>query len=166
MKTVLYFGFLMCLLLGAAVLYELSLQPVVPVVEEVVDVTPPEEVVPVVATTTPTSEEPTAASSTVTVPEALYAVLGEPYEADGLSITLSDVIEDSRCPSDVTCIQAGTVRVRGEFSDASGTSERTLVLNESTMILGRTVRLSEVLPRTVSTKVISPASYQFFIEVE
>lgn len=167
MKAILYFGFLMCLLLGAAVLYELSLQPVkpMPVLEEEVDVPlpPPRETT--VATTTPLREETLQPkSSTATTTASEYAVLGKPFQSSGMTILVLSVIEDSRCPTDVTCIQAGTVRVRAEFSDATGTSERTLVLHEATEVLGRMVELTEVLPRPVSTKGSAP-SYQFLVEV-
>lgn len=168
MKAVLYFGFLICLLLGAAVLYELSLQPTTPTsvpVHEVVDVNSPPFGETPVATTTQTSEDDIqSASSTPAVTESEYAVLGMPFQSGGMTMRVLSVIEDSRCPSDVTCIQAGTVRVRVEFSDATGTSERTLVLHEAAEILGRMVELTEVLPRPVSTKTSAP-SYQFLVEV-
>ena len=43
---------------------------------------------------------------------AIKIPLGETVEANGYSITFLEVLEDSRCPTDVTCIWEGRVKVK------------------------------------------------------
>lgn len=43
---------------------------------------------------------------------AIKAPLGEAIKIDNVSIKLLEVLEDSRCPSDVTCIWAGQAKVK------------------------------------------------------
>ena len=45
---------------------------------------------------------------------AIKAPLGEAIKIDHVSIKLLEVLEDSRCPSDVTCIWAGQAKVNVE----------------------------------------------------
>ncbi len=145
MKSSLYFGLILVLLCVAAVLYELSLEPQ----EAVEDTTAP-----AVSTTVETSEE-----LATTTDE--YAQLSTPFKVGDFTLVLAEIIEDSRCPSDVTCIQAGTVRVRGLVTTQEETFERTFVLGESLVIAGQQLTLSDVMPRTTATTSISPDEYQF-----
>ena len=52
------------------------------------------------------------------VPGTVAARLGEEVRVNDLSIRPLEVLEDSRCPIDVTCIWAGRVRVRVAISGA------------------------------------------------
>jgi len=72
-------------------------------------------------------------------PTEVYADLGEEFslsigqsaiiKGQALRITFEDVIEDSRCPSDVTCIWAG--RVSCIIKLVGGSSQYRMVLTES-----------------------------------
>ena len=73
------------------------------------------------------------------------------------------VVEDSRCPQNVTCIWAGTVRVRTEIEPPIGGHVRTLTLGEPQQIAGGTLLLEEVRPHTTAGEAIDPADYRFFI---
>jgi len=93
----------------------------------------------------------------------------ETGDADGWSITPMDIVEDSRCPSDVQCIQAGTVRLLvalgGDSSD-----EVTLTLGQRTSleeigVLGHAT-LVAVTPSPVSTKKILNSDYRFTLVFE
>lgn len=44
-------------------------------------------------------------------PQTFAAGFGTRVRADGIAITPLSMLEDSRCPADVQCIQAGTVRI-------------------------------------------------------
>ena len=44
-------------------------------------------------------------------PQIFAAGFGTRVRADGIAITPLSMLEDSRCPADVQCIQAGTVRI-------------------------------------------------------
>lgn len=60
-------------------------------------------------------------------PGVVAAGIGETANlGDGLSVRPIEVIEDSRCPANVTCVWAGRLRVRAAISGVSGDRELTL----------------------------------------
>lgn len=92
--------------------------------------------------------------------ETVTAALGESVTAFGVTVTPDEVLEDSRCPANANCIQAGTVRVKGELTDGMGTSEMTFEL--ATPVTGEVtiVTLTDVLPVKVSTRQASTSEYR------
>lgn len=53
------------------------------------------------------------AQKEVKVPTIVFKVpLGETVKKENVSITLAEIVEDSRCPSDVTCVWAGRSKVK------------------------------------------------------
>jgi hypothetical protein len=87
--------------------------------------------------------------------------LNTPLVSNNVMISVAKVIEDSRCPSDVQCIQAGTVRLLLNTDTAAGTSTIEMVLGETRTAGDFTFSLDDVKPYPVSTKKISPADYKF-----
>lgn len=83
----------------------------------------------------------------------------------GSSMRVLEVFEDSRCPKDVQCIQAGTVRlsIRTNAGDTSVTQE--LALGDSLRIGGDTVMFASVSPEATAGEEISAAAYRFTFEV-
>lgn len=75
----------------------------------------------------------------------------------GVVITPIEVLEDSRCPTDVQCIQAGTVRVKARI--AQETYEFTL--GTAQVIGGSAITLTQVSPSPISTSTISNSAYRF-----
>src|SRR3989344_2302145 len=73
-----------------------------------------------------------------------------------LNITPVQVIEDSRCPEDVTCIQKGTVRVRAMVTSPNGETEEIFELDKTNSIVGRQITLKEVQPEQMSGIQIAP----------
>ena len=102
--------------------------------------------------------------------ETLTAALGETVTALGVSITPLEVIEDSRCPANANCIQAGTVRVKGTFEDGMGSSEAVFGLDTgmSGPISGETtfVTLTDVTPAKSTSTDIASGDYRFMFRVE
>jgi hypothetical protein len=94
------------------------------------------------------------------------ARLYKAVDAHGLSIKPISLLEDSRCPQDVVCIQAGTVRIRAEVAQENETKIaefellKPVILNESEVIL------IQVLPEAQSQKKIQDEEYQFTIHIE
>ncbi len=86
-------------------------------------------------------------------------------ESEGLSIKLLKVTEDSRCPSDVTCIWAGQVGVLVNVSqNGKDLGNINLILGPDKglaekKIDGYLIRLVEVAPYPISTKKIEPSDY-------
>ena len=102
--------------------------------------------------------------------ETLTAALGETVTAFGVAFTPEEVIEDSRCPANANCIQAGTVRVKGRFEDGMGSSEVVFGLDTgmSGPISGETafVTLTEVTPAKSTSSNISSLDYRFTFRIE
>ncbi len=66
----------------------------------------------------------------------LTAALGIDVEAFGVSVTPFEIIEDSRCPPDVQCIQAGTLRVAAATDIGDGPSLGDIfTLNDGSVIV-------------------------------
>lgn len=86
---------------------------------------------------------------------------------DGLTLTFEAVTNDSRCPTDVTCIWAGEAVTRLRVA-APGMSAATLTLHtpggtapaEAAYAERFGVRLSELRPAPISTRTIAPQEYE------
>ena len=80
----------------------------------------------------------------------------------GIKIHFTDVLEDSRCPSDVVCVWEGTVSLaRNIFYQGSNLSEYTL--NSSNLhkasFMGFYAKLKVLAPYPVSTETIQKSDY-------
>jgi hypothetical protein len=92
--------------------------------------------------------------------------VGETAKFRGISITPMSVIEDSRCPEGVQCIQAGTVRVnvRSTFDNGSGRQDP-IRLGSSTTVNTFAITLVTVEPRADADTEIDDNDYEFTFEV-
>ncbi|HYE23383.1 MAG TPA: hypothetical protein VEA92_02980 [Candidatus Paceibacterota bacterium] len=92
--------------------------------------------------------------------------LGESALFENLRVTPLSIIEDSRCPTDVQCIQAGTVRADVEIVSGMGTSTNTITLGNSVTTEAEEVLFASVAPETRSGQDIAEGDYRltFFIE--
>jgi len=68
-------------------------------------------------------------NSRVMGPEEISLSVGETGKFSDLEIIFDEVISDSRCPSDVQCIQAGSVMLKLTLSNDQGVK---ITLNKST----------------------------------
>lgn len=94
------------------------------------------------------------------------AGIGERASALGiLFLTPLAVLEDSRCPIDVQCMQAGTVRVRTRIESELGTSETDVALGTPVTAEAETVTLIEAWPIPHSGADIADAEYRFVFSV-
>lgn len=80
-----------------------------------------------------------------------------------LRIAFQQVLQDSRCPSDVVCVWAGNARVRLAVT-LQGDGEAAVDLNtgldpRSSSVPGYEITLEEVQPETTTTSSIPPADY-------
>lgn len=85
---------------------------------------------------------------------------------DGLSIRPLAITGDSRCPIDVQCIQAGTVRLSLRTSVDGQSTTRSIGLGETLVIHGNSVTLASVEPARTKDGTISPSAYRFTFVVE
>lgn len=103
---------------------------------------------------------PSATSGTI------HTSLGQKMTSLNVTLTPLEVMSDSRCPKDVQCIWAGTVKVRTKVESGLGTSEMVLELGIPATTEAEEITLTEVTPGKVSTETIPVSSYRFTFEVK
>lgn len=99
---------------------------------------------------------------------SVTAVLNEAVSVLGVSITPLALEEDSRCPTDVTCIQAGQIRLMLMIVDgmSTSTSSITLAAEEPITTEIASIWLTDVLPAKVSTTPIEDEDYRFTFRID
>ncbi len=108
------------------------------------------------------AECPSTSDSTDSTTVAL--AIGASAAIHGTTIGVLDLVEDSRCPIDVQCIQAGTVRVR--ISIDSYNLPFTLTLNQPQEMENMSITLTSVIPeQKYSQKTVPPTDYRFTFRV-
>lgn len=119
------------------------------------------------APTPPIVEVPTPVPSVVypdiTEPTRVELKLYEKRQLGELSITPWAVLEDSRCPRDVQCIQAGRVTVAFNLSGPSGNSALQLEVGKTGSTENLQLTLDEVRPYPVSTHKTQDDEYRFIV---
>lgn len=124
-----------------------------------------------VATTTEpvaTSTKPvtTTPSPTIHAYGTVTLALGETVRFSNITITPLSIVEDSRCPIDVQCIQAGTVRVSVRVVSSAGQSTQTLTLNKEFTTEAESITLTNVTPTKRSTVTTEAGQYRLTFDVE
>jgi len=112
---------------------------------------------------------PAAATSTGTASgSAVVTVhIGQTVAAvPGITITPIKVIEDSRCPVDVECIQAGTVRLEAQVVTEMGTSTQTFTTGAPITLGSATIVLADVAPVRHSKSTLAPSDYVFVFQID
>lgn len=82
----------------------------------------------------------------------------------GVTITPLEIVEDSRCPIDVQCIWAGTVKVRALLESGLGTATQLFELNMPITTEAEIVTLISVAPEKMASDTDASA-YRFTFEV-
>lgn len=111
---------------------------------------------------------PTATSTATTTPEketGLEAGLGGKINNSGVQIFPLEVIQDSRCPTDVQCIQTGTVKLKAKIVSGLGPSEVIFTLGESITTKAEIITLTQVLPFPNSKQIIKKEDYRFTFQI-
>lgn len=91
--------------------------------------------------------------------------VGEKVEIGNVFLRVLSVEEESRCPIDVQCIQAGTVRVLVEVVSGMGTSTDTLALEGFVTTEAEKIAFIGAHPEPVSGAHIPNSAYQLTFEV-
>lgn len=91
--------------------------------------------------------------------------LGEQVVFEDLSVRVISLEEDSRCPTGVQCIQAGTVRVKIEIVSSIGTSTSIVGLGKSITTEAEIVTFTEATPHPARDVSISQNEYRFTFTV-
>jgi hypothetical protein len=92
--------------------------------------------------------------------------LGQTASSLGVTITPLEVLEDSRCPIDVMCIQAGRVRLRVSLTSGLGRADQVFIIGEPIATKAEEIALIEVKPAKVSTIPIKDSDYRFTFKIQ
>jgi hypothetical protein len=84
----------------------------------------------------------------------------------GVTLTPLEILEDSRCPIDVQCIQAGTLRVLVIIETSDNTSEQELAFNEVVNTEDNEITLVQVNPITDSSSSIDSSEYTLTFKIK
>ncbi|HRH26489.1 MAG TPA: hypothetical protein PLF31_03435 [Candidatus Paceibacterota bacterium] len=110
--------------------------------------------------------ENTAATGTKSM--VIDTSVGVGVSAYGIKVEPIEIVEDSRCPIDVQCIQMGTVRVKATVTSARDTTTVEFTLGEAETVSGDVITLSAVSPESVSgfDPQTSDYSFRFTVSVK
>jgi hypothetical protein len=91
---------------------------------------------------------------------AFTARLGETANLGGRTITALSVLEDSRCPADVMCIQAGTAKILVRVQRGRKATNTVVGLDRPADVGGAWLHLGTVCPYPLASRPVSPADYR------
>ena len=96
--------------------------------------------------------------------EGMPAALGETVSVGSFLATPRRLLEDSRCPLTVQCVQAGRVVVSTEISGPGGTETVPLVLGQPYAVSGATVTLVSARPEQYRPRRNPRREYRFVFD--
>ena len=116
--------------------------------------------------------EPVATSSIPVAPSyhtgdtmTVTAHIGQSVTVLGEKLTPIRVVDDSRCPTDVQCIWAGTVHVSLGIVGGSGDSDMIIELGKSVTTELNSIEFTAVSPSKNSKQEITAGDYAFTFKV-
>lgn len=121
-------------------------------------------------TTTPNTPETSQASTTggsrVKGPEEVTIKIGESGAVAGMIIKINGLGQDSRCPTDVTCIQAGSVTLKTTVSHGAISTNHDFISTAAPFVFeGYSIAIKNVTPvPKKSTGDIKLADYRITFE--
>ena len=90
--------------------------------------------------------------------------IGQPVWTGDVIITPQAVKEDSRCPTDATCVWQGKLTVTTRLTSTHWAQTAQMTLGEPYEVLGRTFVLTAATPEKRSDGAIAPGDYRFTYE--
>lgn len=89
------------------------------------------------------------------------------FSQQGLTVEFVSVLEDSRCPSDVTCVWAGEVKVQlSTRFDAAEAVLHEVKAGQPATVGDLQLGIVRVQPERISTRELSPEQYRVTLKVE
>ena len=100
------------------------------------------------------------------IQDVAVTMIGEVVQVGGLEVRIIRLIEDSRCPVDVNCIQAGKVVIELEVkNNFNETRPISLSSDQASKVFGQSINLVDVRPLAKTGRRVSKTDYQFTISV-
>jgi hypothetical protein len=90
-----------------------------------------------------------------------FAHFGQTVTVGGPRVTPIRLIEDSRCPIEARCIQAGEVRILARLRSGRGSATRELTLGKSIAVADGELELASVMPPRSVQRQIRMRDYRF-----
>ncbi len=87
------------------------------------------------------------------------------FAAQKLEVHFAGIENDSRCPTDVTCVWVGEVIVQLAVRSGGKTTQHSVKESQSTTVDGYSVTVLQVLPARTSSQRIAPADYRVTLKV-
>lgn len=112
-------------------------------------------------------DAPSQARSDLPATLVLEPGVAVPVAGTDLELRLIEIVSDSRCPRDVTCVWAGEVQVR--LSVRSGNTparEHEVIAGNSVTVGAYQIGVAKVEPEPVENQKISPREYRVTVNVE
>lgn len=106
-----------------------------------------------------------AAGGSTSLYEEFIVGLNESKTIGHTTIKAWAVTEDSRCPSDVICIQAGKATVAFNISSPAGESIQEIAIGDTIEVNSLVFTLKEVQPYPMSSKKTLDGEYRFVMDV-
>lgn len=92
--------------------------------------------------------------------------VGQTVTIDTLTATLVAVLEDSRCPANVNCIQAGQVRSQFEFTEAKNSKVIVMsTVGEGISFGNYFIEITDVVPQSVEAQTIPSGDYRVTLSI-
>ncbi len=104
-----------------------------------------------------------------TIPDiatTIVAAVDQTKSISGVTITPLEVLSDSRCPTDVTCVWAGEIKIRLR-AESEGTQQTIEIIEGQTVTFSPyQITLTNVDPSPHTKNPITQSAYRFTFEVE
>ena len=105
-------------------------------------------------------------TASVTLPQDVVLGVGAVGRVGDLAITFNRFVQDSRCPIDVQCIQAGAVNINVSFSNGKQTVTKNMPSDEVPQEFGGyKISIVEIAPARKSGAEIDPRDYKITFHV-
>ena len=90
--------------------------------------------------------------------------LGQPVALGDIEVTALEIVEDSRCPVDATCVWQGKLTVTTRITATHWVQTAQMTLGEPYEVMGRVFTLTAAAPEKLSKEAIPADAYRFTYE--
>lgn len=129
----------------------------------------PESPAPTATTTSPeasTTDNTQVATAPIEESGSRVVSIGDSATVGKITIAPEEIVEDSRCPLGVMCIQAGRLRVLAQIAAVSTSTEHIFVLGEPFVFGDTTITMTFAEPLKRKEVSLEPSDYQLTFKVE
>lgn len=97
--------------------------------------------------------------------ETNLAMINQKILNNSIHINPTEVVEDSRCPTDLNCMWKGVIRIKVKLDNGKVSQVSELSLGNTVVFSEKRISLIDVTPSPNSTRTILPGDYRFKFKV-